>query len=91
LVYYPRRNGPNEFHIVGTLKNWSVIDELHKITVPTLLINGRYDEAQDEVVWPFFVHIAKVKWIQFSESSHLPQWEERERYMEVVGEFLANA
>ncbi|KIJ26781.1 hypothetical protein M422DRAFT_191776 [Sphaerobolus stellatus SS14] len=87
---YMTMNGPNEFHIIGTLKSWSVVDDLHKIVAPTLLLNGRYDEAQDEVVMPYFQNISKVKWFQFSESSHLPQWEERERYMEVVGEFLIN-
>lgn len=64
-------NGPSEFFITGTLKTWSIIEELHKIAVPTLLINGRYDEAQDEVVEPFFERIPKVKWFRFAESSHV--------------------
>ena len=77
-----------EFHITGSLKTWSVIPDLHKITVPTLLLNGRYDEAQDSVVEPFFKNISKVKWFTFAESSHMPQYEERELYMQRVGEFL---
>ncbi|KAG6333539.1 hypothetical protein ID866_5550 [Astraeus odoratus] len=87
---YHTMNGPNEFHIVGSLKTWSIIDELHHITVPTLLINGRYDEAQDSTVEPFFQRIPKVKWVQFAESAHVPQLEETERFMEVVGRFLLN-
>lgn len=82
------RNGPNEFHITGSLKTWSVIDDLYKINVPTLLLNGRYDEAQDTTVEPFFQHIPKVKWVQFAHSAHVPQLEETERFMEVVGNFL---
>lgn len=42
---YMTMNGPNEFFIMGSLKTWSIIDELHKISVTTLLINGRYDVA----------------------------------------------
>ena len=57
--------------------------------MPTLLINGRYDEAQDEVVQPYFEHIPKVKWIRFAESSHLPQFEERKEFMKVIADFLA--
>ncbi|KUJ11700.1 proline iminopeptidase [Mollisia scopiformis] len=87
---YNVMNGPNEFHITGTLKEWSVVDEVHKIKVPTLLINGKYDEAQDEVVEPFFRGIEKVKWVRFAESSHLPQLEEMEEYLKVVREFLAD-
>ena len=82
------RNGPSEFHITGSLKEWSIIGELPKIPVPTLLLNGRYDEAQDSVVKPYFDELGKVKWFTFSESSHMPQYEEREKYMQIVGDFL---
>ncbi|KAF8815260.1 proline-specific peptidase [Phlegmacium glaucopus] len=87
---YHTMNGPNEFHVVGTLKDWNIIDQLHKINVPTLLTNGRYDEATDTVVYPFFKHIPRVKWVQFTESSHVAQHEETERVMEVVGQFFTH-
>ena len=32
--------------------------------------------------------VSKVKWVTFSKSSHMPHWEERERYMQIVGDFL---
>ncbi|KAI0649026.1 proline-specific peptidase [Trametes meyenii] len=71
------------------LKGWSVIDRLHLINIPTLIINGRYDIAQDYVVKPFSDNIPNSKWVTFENSSHTPFWEEREKYMEVVGRFLA--
>lgn len=85
---YSTMNGPNEFYITGSLKTWSVIDRLHNIQVTTLLINGRYDEAHDMVVEPFFQHIPKVRWVQFADSAHVPQLEETERFMQVVWAFL---
>ncbi|KAH7909085.1 Alpha/Beta hydrolase protein [Hygrophoropsis aurantiaca] len=85
---YLTMNGPTEFHIIGSLKAWSVIDDLHKIQVSTLLLNGRYDEAQDKVVLPFFQRIPSAKWVQFSESAHVPHIEETERYMTIVGAYL---
>ncbi|KAI6164453.1 Alpha/Beta hydrolase protein [Pisolithus thermaeus] len=85
---YMTMNGPNAFFITGALKTWSIIDELHKISVTTLLINGRYDVVQDSVVEPYFQRIPKVKWVQFAESAHGPHLEETERFMEVVGKFL---
>jgi len=81
-------NGPSEFHITGTLKTWSIIPELHRIQVPTLVLNGRYDGAQEIAVRPFVQHIPDVKWFTFEESSHMPHWEEREQYMQVVSDFL---
>ncbi|KAH9945098.1 proline-specific peptidase [Epithele typhae] len=88
-VYYTM-NGPSEFHITGSLKTWSIIPELPKINVPTLVLNGRYDEAQDSVVQPFFQHISsKVWWFTFANSSHMPHYEERELFMQRVGDFLS--
>jgi pimeloyl-ACP methyl ester carboxylesterase len=53
------------------------------------LTNGRYDEVDDRCLQPFFDKLPNVEWIQFSKSSHLVHWEERDRYMRVVGDFLA--
>jgi len=86
---YNTMNGPSEFHVVGSLKGWTIIDKLHTIQASTLLINGFYDEAQDPCVEPYFKHIPKVKWITFSNSSHTPQFEEREMYMKVIGDFVS--
>jgi len=34
--------------------------------------------------------VPRVRWVQFAESSHMPFWEERERFMEVVAGFLGD-
>ncbi|KAI0748166.1 proline iminopeptidase [Daedaleopsis nitida] len=70
------------------LKDWSIVDRLHLIRVPTFVINGRKDISQDFVVAPFFARIRKVKWATFEHSSHTPFFEERERFMQLVGDFL---
>ncbi|KAF8573444.1 proline iminopeptidase [Ramaria rubella] len=80
--------GPDEFHTLGTLKHWTIMDESHKITVPTLLMNGRDDTAQDKVLEPYFRTIARVRWVQFAQSSHTAHMEERDRVMRIVGDFL---
>lgn len=85
------RNGQKSTGTVGTLKGWSVIDIVHTITQPVLLINGRYDMAQDNTVAPFFEKILKVKWATLARSSHMPFWEEPEYYYKLVGDFLTAA
>ena len=72
----------------GTLKKFSILNDLHKIIVPTLLINGKYDVNQDEVMEPFFNAIEKVKWRTFDGSAHMPQLEEPKLFLKVVGDFL---
>jgi L-proline amide hydrolase len=81
-------NGPSEFHVIGSLKHWSIIGELHKIKVPTMLISGRYDEATPPTVQPFKDNIKDVRWQIFEHSSHMPHVEETELYMKSVGAFL---
>ncbi|KAF9820957.1 hypothetical protein IEO21_00934 [Rhodonia placenta] len=85
---YVTMQGPSEFTITGNLKDWSVIDDLHKINVPVLVTNGAHDEAQDPVVAPLFQHVPRVRWYTFANSAHMAHWEEREKYMQVVGDFL---
>ncbi len=85
---YHAMNGPTEFHVIGSLKDWSVIDRLHAIDVPVLLISGRHDEAAPEVVQPFADRIKDVEWVIFENSSHMPHVEERAACMQVVTEFL---
>jgi len=89
--YVLNRQGPSEFHVTGTLKEWTVIDDIPKIAVPTLLVNGRYDEAQDSVMYPFFQRLNKVKWVQLSNSGHVGHLEETDRCLEIVGDFLTTA
>ena len=74
----------------GSIKDLSLAAELHKITVPTLIINGKDNEIQNIAVQPLFEGIPKAKTVEFMHSSHMPFLEERVRYMNVVGEFLTN-
>ncbi len=86
---YLTMNGPTEFLCIGTLKDWSVVDEVHRITAPTLLLSGRYDEATPATVQPYADGIPDVRWHLFTDSSHMPFVEEPEAYRQVVAEFLA--
>lgn len=70
------------------MQNWTIIDRLNLVRVPTFVINGKKDISQDFVVQPFFDKIQKVKWVTFENSSHSPFIEETERYMKLASEFL---
>ncbi|PPQ94169.1 hypothetical protein CVT25_003754 [Psilocybe cyanescens] len=71
------------------LKAWDIIDKLPEVGVPILLINGRFDVSQDWVNAPIFAGLRKVKWATFENSSHTPFWEEREKYMKLLDQFLS--
>jgi len=86
---YHTMNGPSEFHVIGSIKDWQAKDRLDEIDVPTLLTSGRYDEATPALQKTLRDGILNSEWVLFEESSHTPFIEERERYMQVVGDWLA--
>jgi L-proline amide hydrolase len=85
---YHTMNGPSEFLCIGTLKTWDIHDQLHKISVPTLLVSGAYDEATPGMVQEIHRRIPDVTWELFPESAHMPHVEEPERFARVVNGFL---
>ncbi|GAA3854103.1 proline iminopeptidase-family hydrolase [Streptomyces sedi] len=86
-VYYAM-NGPNEFHVIGTLKDWGVIESCPDIAAPTLLLAGEHDEATPATMRPFHDHIPDVRWEIVDDASHVPHLEQPERFREVLGGFL---
>lgn len=85
---YHTMNGPTEFHVIGTMKTWSIIDRLNQITAPTLAFRGHFDEATTECVQPYWDNIPNVTAHVFAASSHMPHVEERADCMAVVDAFL---
>jgi L-proline amide hydrolase len=86
---YHTMNGPSEFHVVGSIKDWQSKDRLPEIRVPTLIVSGRHDEATPALQETLRDGIDGSEWVVFEESSHTPHVEERDRYMQVVGDWLA--
>jgi proline-specific peptidase len=85
---YHQMNGPSEFTVVGTLKDWSVTERLGEIAVPTLLTGGRFDECRPEHLADMQRRIPGSELVIFEESSHSAFAEERDRYLSAVGDFL---
>lgn len=85
---YNAMQGPNEFVITGTLKDWDITGRLGEIAVPTLVTSGRYDECTPRIAEQVHRGIRGSEWVLFEESSHTAFIEERERYMQVLGDFL---
>lgn len=80
--------GPSEAHATGNLKDWSVLDRLHKISQPTLLISGKYDEATPKQMKIITEKIPDIKWELFENSAHCANIEEPEKFMKTVTDFI---
>ncbi|KAL0578641.1 hypothetical protein V5O48_003341 [Marasmius crinis-equi] len=78
-----------EFAMRKRLNDWSVIPDLHKVSCPTLLISSPNDEMWEPAVRPFFLNIPKCKWIDIENATHLPMYEDPEKYFNVLINFLS--
>lgn len=86
---YHTMNGPNEFHVIGSLRNWSVINRLNTINRPALILAGEHDEATPETWRPYVNEIDDVTWTVIADASHCAHLERPEIVLEVIDDFLA--
>ncbi|QLL06840.1 proline iminopeptidase-family hydrolase [Mycobacterium vicinigordonae] len=80
--------GPSVFRIVGTMRDWDVVDRLGEITAPTLLLAARFDEFSPEHMREMHRRIHGSRFEFFENSAHLPFIEEPELFDTVVRDFL---
>jgi proline-specific peptidase len=85
---YHTMNGPSEFYVVGTLKDWDITDRLGEIRVPTLVTSGRHDEATPAIAETVHRGIPGSAWLVFEHSSHMAHAEEADRYRQALDAFL---
>jgi L-proline amide hydrolase len=85
---YHTMNGPSEFHCIGSAIGWSVTDRLGEIGNAALIVSGRHDEAGLPLQAALLDGLKTAELTVFGDSSHMPHWEERDRYMTVVGSWL---
>jgi proline-specific peptidase len=91
MEVYHHMNGPSEFRVVGTLKDWDITDRLREIGVPTLLTGGRYDECRPAHLDDMHLRIPLAELVVFDDASHLCFAEQRDSYMQVANDFLDRA
>jgi proline iminopeptidase len=85
---YAYMNGPSEFTITGTIRDVDLSPRLGEIALPTLVLGGRYDEVTPTVADQIRNGIPGARGVTFRESSHVPFWEERALFVEILARFL---
>jgi L-proline amide hydrolase len=85
---YHTMNGPSEFHVIGTLKDWDITPRLGEVRVPVLVISGEFDEATPDVVRPLVDALPDARWELLPDASHTPHLEQPQRFLDLVETFL---
>ncbi len=86
---YRVMNGPNEFTIVGNIKDWERRPELGRIKVPTLILTGQYDEVTLDCHLDIQTGIQGSDLHSFGGCSHCAMLERPAAYAEALRTFMA--
>ena len=87
---YLTMNGPTEFDVIGTLRDWDRTADLGSIRAQTLVTCGRYDEITPACSQTIANGIEGARMVVFEHSAHCAHEEEPELYASVVEDFLAS-
>jgi proline iminopeptidase len=73
----------------GDIAKFDHRKELHKITAPTLIVAGRFDQScPPRWMVKYKEYMPKAKFEMFEKSGHFPQKEEPDRFFTVLRDFL---
>jgi proline iminopeptidase len=88
-IAYRVMNGPNEFTIVGVIKDWDRRKDLGRIKVPTLIVTGTYDEVTLDCHQTIQKGIKGSKLVILPGCSHLAMNEQPALYVQTLRKFMA--
>jgi proline iminopeptidase len=77
---YNTLQGPNEFVVTGTFKDWDRWADLPKIKVPTLLIAGRHGTMNPDDIERMGKAIPNSRVVITPNGSHLEMWDDQQAY-----------
>lgn len=81
-------NGPSDFAVTGTTRDWDRWDDLEDIKVPTLLIVGRHDMMRVEDIQKMGKLIPNSRVAICENGSHLSMYDDQETYFRELIRFI---
>jgi len=70
------------------LEGWDITNRLPEIRLPCLITAGKYDLVSPKCAQDVHRGIRGSKLVMFDKGSHLPMWEDRVEFIEIVRDFL---
>jgi proline iminopeptidase len=85
---YALMQGPSELGAGGTLVNWDRSADLHRITVPTLVIGATYDTMDPKWMEAMSRRLPHGEFLLAANGSHMAMYDDQEAYMGGLIRFL---
>ena len=87
---YQLMQGPSELGASGRLLNWDRSKDLHRITVPTLVIGAQYDTMDPAYMAQMAKRLPKGQFLLCPKGSHLAMYDDQKTYFNGLIGFLKN-
>ena len=85
---YVMMQGPSELGASGRLAHWDRSKDLHRITVPTLVIASRYDTMDPQYMAQMAKKLPHGRWLLCPKGSHMAMYDDPEHYFPGLIDFL---
>jgi proline iminopeptidase len=85
---YVTMQGPSEFKTGGRLLKWDRMQDLTKITVPTLTIGGEYDTMDPKYMEMMSHQVQHGRYLYCPEGSHCDMWDDQQHYFPGLIKFI---
>jgi len=85
---YNTMQGPSEFTVLGNLKDWDRWPDLHRISIPTLLMVGRYDTMSVTDIERMGSLIPNSEVVVLKNGSHWAMYDDQAAYFGALVPFL---
>ncbi|HYE74956.1 MAG TPA: proline iminopeptidase-family hydrolase [Blastocatellia bacterium] len=86
-IYIPMQ-GPSELGLSGKLLNWDRVNDLPKITPPTLVIGAKYDTMDPAHMEMMAKKVQKGRYLFCPNGSHLALYDDQKVYVEGLIKFI---
>jgi proline iminopeptidase len=85
---YTLMQGPSELGASGVLEHWDRSKDLHTITVPTLVIAGKYDTMDPDYMAQMARKLPKGQLLLCPKGSHMSMYDDQQTYFTGLVKFL---
>lgn len=85
---YNTMNGPTEFTVVGSFKDYDGTPRLRELTLPVLWMAGEFDETSPSAAKDFQRMLPGSQYVEFKGAGHLTMYDARVEFLKAVRGFL---
>ena len=88
LQVYNTMNGPTEFTVVGSFKDYDGTPRMKEITQPVLWMAGEFDETSPNAARDFQKMLPGSQYHEFKGAAHMTMWDARAEFLQTVRGFI---